>query len=121
MLFYDTPQLDLFQRGVVLRTRKVSDSPDEVTLEPRPVEASRPAPRGLPHFSGNPGSVADHGACSLKQVRTIGISTEPGRGMCTRERSALHRKAVAVRPCTTRSRMAGIEMTRTLTELLRLA
>lgn len=39
--FYDTPQLDLFQRGVVLRTRQVHNGPDDVTLKLRPVEASR--------------------------------------------------------------------------------
>ncbi|PTL78047.1 hypothetical protein DAT35_41240 [Vitiosangium sp. GDMCC 1.1324] len=39
--FYDTPQLDLFQRGVVLRTRQVHDGPDDVTLKLRPVDASR--------------------------------------------------------------------------------
>lgn len=39
--FYDTPRLDLFNQGVVLRTRKVHDGPDDVTVKLRPVDASR--------------------------------------------------------------------------------
>ena len=43
--FYDTPKLELSQRGVVLRTRKVHDGEDDATVKLRPVDASRVAPQ----------------------------------------------------------------------------
>jgi hypothetical protein len=39
--FYDTPQLELSRRGIVLRSRAVHDGPDDVTVKLRPVDPSR--------------------------------------------------------------------------------
>ena len=39
--FYDTPDLDLFNAGVVLRARLVKDDADDSTVKFRPVEASK--------------------------------------------------------------------------------
>jgi hypothetical protein len=47
--FYDTPQLDLSRQGVVLRTRKVRDGKDDVTVKLRPVDASRVDPHWFAH------------------------------------------------------------------------
>jgi hypothetical protein len=47
--FYDTPQLALYNRGVVLRTRKVHNGADDSTVKLRPVDASRIAPQWFTH------------------------------------------------------------------------
>lgn len=42
--FYDTPKLDLYRQGIVLRSRVVKDGEDDVTVKLRPVDASRVDP-----------------------------------------------------------------------------
>jgi hypothetical protein len=64
--FYDTPDLDLFKAGVVLRARVVKDDADDSTVKFRPVEAasvSRDWQR-LKGFKLEADWVGDHPVCS---------------------------------------------------------
>jgi len=64
--FYDTPDLDLFKAGVVLRARLVKGDADDSTVKFRPVEAVSISKdwRRLKGFKLEADWVGDHAVCS---------------------------------------------------------
>jgi hypothetical protein len=64
--FYDTPELDLFEAGVVLRARLVKDGADDSTVKFRPVDPAA-IPRDWQRWKGfklEADWVGDHVVCS---------------------------------------------------------
>jgi hypothetical protein len=66
--FYDTEGLDLFESGLVLRARKISDGADDSTVKLRPVDAATidEAWKATDGFEIELDAVGDEAICSAK-------------------------------------------------------
>ena len=66
LYFYDTPKLDLFKAGVVLRARLIKGADDDSTVKFRPVEAARIAQewKDLKGFKLEADCVGDQTVCA---------------------------------------------------------
>lgn len=85
--FYDTPQLDLFEAGVVLRARLVKGDADDSTIKFRPADAGRIDREwlALDGFKVEADWVGDHAVCSASltcpqqrdEIKDVANKTRP--------------------------------------------
>jgi hypothetical protein len=74
--YFDTPRLDLFNKGVVLRARKVEKAADDSTVKIRPVEPEKiPAKWHRTH-----GFKIEADGVGSRMVRSASLSSEQSRG-----------------------------------------
>ncbi|MBZ5710451.1 hypothetical protein [Nannocystis pusilla] len=74
LYFYDTPGLDLFARGVVLRARATTGAPDDSTVKIRPVDPAR-----IERWRGVPGFKVEADIIGAAVIRSASFTTVQGR------------------------------------------
>src|SRR5262245_45655526 len=74
--FFDTPSLDLFDRGLVLRARLVRGGADDSTVKLRPVDASTVAE----HWRDTPGFEIELDAVGADTICSAKLSVDQDRG-----------------------------------------
>jgi hypothetical protein len=74
--FYDTPELDLFEAGLVLRARRISGGADDSTVKLRPVEPETIAA----HWKKTPGFEIELDLVGADAICSAKLSVDQSRG-----------------------------------------
>jgi hypothetical protein len=96
---FDTPELDLFDSGLVLRARRIDDGADDSTVKLRPVDPATLANswKKLPGFEIELDQVGEAAICSAKlsvgqrggEIRDVAAGRRPIRALFSRDQERL--------------------------------